>query len=284
MIGELRHQTGGSVRQVCHSLGLPRSSYYREATESASQRNDRALGDYIEIIFKKHRGRYGYRRIHSELHDEGHSCGTSRVRRIMKAKGLRAIQPRHFVPRTSDGRADAPAANLLLREPLPMRTNQVWAGDITYVAAAKGWLYLAVVIDLYSRRIVGWSLARNMRAGLVVEALRQATETRRTEPGAIFHSDRGSQYGSGAFRAELAGAGLRQSMSAKANPYDNAKTESFMGTLKREMLRGGEFETLDDAKTEIFDYIECYYNTRRKHSSLGYLSPMLFEKQKTNLN
>jgi transposase InsO family protein len=249
-----------------------------------SEIEDRRLGDQIETVFKRHRARYGYRRIREELAEEGVNCGGSRIRRLMKERGLRAIQPRNFIPRTSDGRADAPSENLLANVPLPEKSNRAWAGDITFIPTSSGWLYLAVVIDLYSRRIVGWSLADNMRTGLVLEALRQALETRPLGSQAIFHSDRGSQYGSRAFRALLAKAGFNQSMSARANPYDNARTESFFGTLKREMLRGGRFETASDARIELFEYIEGYYNTRRKHSSLGYQSPMQFENQKSELN
>ena len=195
----------------------------------------------------------------------------------MRQRGLRAIQPKTYVPKTSDGRADKPSANLLLGQPLPARPGQVWAGDITFIPTAAGWLYLAVVIDLCSRKIVGWSLAGHLRADLVADALRQALGSRRTLPGLIFHSDRGSQYGSGTFRALLRKAGMRQSMSARANPYHNAWTESFIGTLKTEMLADGSFIAHADARIELFAYIESYYNTHRKHSSLGYKTPASFE-------
>ena len=155
--------------------------------------------------------------------------------------------------------------------------NEVWAGDITYIPTSCGWLYLAVVIDLCSRRIVGWSLADNLRAQVVVDALKQAIGSRSTAQKPIFHSDRGSQYGSKAFRATLQQADMRQSMSARANPYHNAWTESFMGTLKAEMLDGGCFLNAKDAQTEIFAYIESYYNTHRKHSAINYLTPAQFE-------
>ena len=194
----------------------------------------------------------------------------------MDQRGLRALQPKTFVPRTSDGRADKPSPNLLSQQPFPTALNQVWVGDITYIPTASGWLYLAVVIDLCSRRIIGWSLANHLRSELVVAALAQALQTRPGR-GTIFHSDRGSQYGSTAFRQVLAAAGLRQSMSARANPYDNAWTESFIGTLKLEMLQGGVFQHRADAHTEIFDFIDGYYNSHRKHSSLQYQTPNQFE-------
>ncbi len=197
----------------------------------------------------------------------------------MKQRGLRAIQPKNFVPKTSDGRADAPSANLIAKHPFPTAPDQAWAGDITFIPTSSGWLYLAVVIDLCSRRIVGWSLANHMRSDLVITALRQAIQTRSPGQQTIFHSDRGSQYGSIAFRRLLKKAGMRQSMSARANPYDNAWTESFIGTLKNEMLQDGRFENQEDALTEIFDYIEGYYNTQRKHCSIGYLAPMQYENK-----
>jgi transposase InsO family protein len=167
---------------------------------------------------------------------------------------------------------------------MPAQPNRVWAGDITFIPTQTGWLYLAVVIDLCSRRIVGWSLANHLRTELVLAALNQALASRPGIDQTIFHSDRGSQYGSTAFRQVLASAGLRQSMSARANPYDNAWTESFIGTLKQEMLQGGCFETTQDAQTELFEYIEAYYNNQRKHSALGYQTPNQFELQLSTRN
>lgn len=278
MIALVARQTGGSIRQVCAVLGEPRSSFYEAATPTATQVADAKLGDLIEIIFRHHRRRYGYRRLAQELSDRGMTCAPARVRRLMAQRGLRALQPKNFVPKTSDGRADKPSPNLLCDLPLPELPNQVWAGDITFIPTSAGWLYLAVIIDLCSRRIVGWSLADHLRSDLVLAALNQALQTRSTQK-TIFHSDRGSQYGSTCFRHALTQAGLRQSMSARANPYHNAWTESFIGTLKHEMLQGGCFDTAADARTEIFEYIEGYYNTHRKHSSLGYKTPVQFEAQ-----
>ena len=284
MITKIRQKTGGSIRQVCLTLGLPRSSFYLAAEMSETQVADNEIGELIEGIFKRHRRRYGYRRIWKELCDHEVICAPARIRRIMKERGLRAIQPKNFVPQTSDGRADKPSPNLLADQPLPSHPDEVWAGDITFIPSRNGWLYLAVVIDLCSRRIVGWSLADHMRSELVIAALRQALQTRSGGSQTIFHSDRGSQYGSIATRGVLAEAGIAQSMSARANPYDNAWTESFIGTLKNEMLQGGQFEDVDDARTEIFDYIESYYNNQRKHSSIGYLTPIQFENQILTLN
>lgn len=276
MIAQIAEATGGSVRLVCQVLELPRSSFYHAAMPTPSQVADEQIGSVIEAIFKRHRRRYGYRRIREELADRGVVCSAARIRRIMAQRGLRAIQPKNFVPKTSDGRADKPSPNLLAGQPLPEAPNRVWAGDITFIPVSSGWLYLAVVIDLCSRRIVGWSLGDHLRSDLVLAALRQALGAQLARQ-TIFHSDRGSQYGSSAFRAALADAGMLQSMSGRANPYDNAWTESFIGTLKAEMLQEGCFQDASDARLEIFEYIEGYYNTHRKHSSLGYLSPSQFE-------
>lgn len=279
MIEDIRHFTGYGIRPICDALEVPRSSYYHAAKPTPTQRSDHQLGDMIQAIFKRHRRRYGYRRIWEELADQDIVCAADRVRRIMRERGLRAIQPKTYVPRTSDGRADKPSPNLLFGQPLPAEPDQVWAGDITFIPTSAGWLYLAVIIDLYSRKIVGWSLDDNLRTPLVIDALKQALGSRSTTRKPIFHSDRGSQYGSGAYREVLSKAGMRQSMSARANPYHNAWTESFMGTLKAEMLQDGCFINAQDARTEIFAYIDSYYNTQRKHSALGYQTPAQFEAQ-----
>lgn len=286
MILQIQAQTRASTRQICHTLELPRSSFYHAAQTTLTQAEDECLGGLIEQSFKRNRRRYGYRRIFHELKDRGVVCAPARLRRLMRQRGLHALQPRNYRPKTSDGRADRPSANLLVQEPPPSRIDLAWAGDITFIPTATHWLYLAVVIDLCSRRIIGWSLASHMRSDLVVHALQQALQTRPQARAqrTVFHSDRGSQYGSSAFRSVLASAGLRQSMSAKANPYDNAWSESFMGTLKREMLQGGCFADSTDARLEIFEYIEGYYNNQRKHSSIGYLTPNQFETQNLQLN
>jgi len=278
MIQIVAQKTGGSVRKVCAVLGEARSSFYHAATPTTTQVADTGLGELIETVFRRHRRRYGYRRLAQDLSDRGVTCAPARIRRLMAQRALHALQPKNFVPKTSDGRADKPSPNLLSDHPLPAVPDRAWAGDITFIPTSAGWLYLAVVIDLCSRRIVGWSLADHLRSDLVLDALNQAIQTRPVDR-TIFHSDRGSQYGSAPFRKALAKAGLRQSMSARANPYDNAWTESFIATLKHEMLQGGCFDNATDARTEIFEYIEGYYNTHRKHSSIGYKTPNQFEAQ-----
>lgn len=286
MILNISEKTNASNRRVCKVLGLPRSSFFEASTETSRQISGREIGDQIEAIFIEHKGRYGYRRIWEELDDREIACSPARVRKLMKEIGLKALQPKRFIPVTSDGKASAPADNLLKDQELPEKPNAVWTGDITYIKTATGWVYLAVVIDLFSRRIVGWSLADHMRTELVSQALENALQTRgkRKPAGLIFHSDRGSQYGSGEFRAILKQAGITQSMSAKANPYDNAWTESFMGTLKLEHVHQTSYENESSARMEIFEYIDGYYNTRRKHSAIGYHTPNQFENTTLTLN
>ena len=279
MIETISSETGGSIRKVCATLGVPRSSYYQAALPTATQIGDQEIGDQIEKIFREHRSRYGYRRIYQELKDRDIQCCPDRVRRLLKERGLHALQPKSYVPKTSDGRADKPSENLIDGKPMPERPNQVFAGDITHIPTANGWLYLAVVIDLCSRKVVGWALADNMKADLVIKALVAAIASSPNALGRIFHSDRGSQYGSKLFRNLLADAQMLQSMSARANPYHNAWTESMIGTLKSEMLQQGTFASEEDARTELFAYLDGYYNTKRKHSSLGYQTPNQFEAQ-----
>jgi transposase InsO family protein len=279
MIITIQQGTGHGIRRICAVLKVPRSSYYHAAEATSIQSEDVRIGDAIQRIFKKHKRRYGYRRIGSELSDERIICAPARVRRLMAERGLKAIQPKSYVPKTSDGRADKPSKNLILDQAIPQSPDRVWAGDITHIPTSKGWLYLAVVIDLCTRKIVGWALADNMRASLAVDALKQALGSRPKSSQCIFHSDRGSQYGSKAYREAMQTAQMRQSMSARANPYHNAWSESVIGTIKKEMLQGGQFIDQQDAQIEIFSYIEGYYNTIRKHSSLEYLSPIQFEAQ-----
>ncbi len=264
MILQLQHQTKGSLRQICQTLQLPRSSFYRAAHPSAKGHRDEHMGRLIEEIFKRHRRRYGYRRIQRELGDRATICAPCRLRRLMRQRGLRALQPKNYLPKTSDGRADRPSANLLAQEPVPTRPDQAWAGDITFIPARTGWLYLAVVIDLGSRRIVGWSLANHaQRAG----GCGTPTSSQARPPGAGRPlSQRPWQPVRRPSRTAAARWPAPKHVRS-ANPYDNAWTESFIGTLKREMLQGGCFADATDARLELFEYIEAYYNNLRKHSA-----------------
>lgn len=276
MITSISKSTDASIRMICDTLGVQRSSYYHGRIPTKSKLEDERLGNLIEEIFHEHLKRYGHRRIHRELLRREIFCGKRKVRRLMRARGLHALQPKSFKPTTSDGRADAPSPNLL-GDTLPTLPGQFWAGDITYVRTAKGWVYMAVVIDLCTRKALGWAVADHMRADLVIEALTQAIGNNHCDAGATFHSDRGSQYGSRRFRAALKDAGMKQSMSRRANPYDNAWTESFIGTYKNEHVQGGEFEDATSVCVAAFDYFAGYYNTRRIHSSLGYKTPVEYE-------
>lgn len=277
MIQSIQQSTGHSVRRICQTLQVPRSSHYHAADPTPSEISDAALSERIKAIFWEHKRRYGYRRICDELADAGHPCAPARVRRLMRQNKLVALQPKSYKPQTSDGRADAPSPNLLKDALPPDKINQVWIGDITYVSCGTKWLYLAVVMDLYSRRVLGWALAEHLRSSLVEEAMVKALKARQCPAGLIFHSDRGSQYGSKCFRTLLKKAGIRQSMSGRANPYDNATMESFMGTFKAELIQDGSFIDERDAQLEISDYIDYYYNTKRKHSSIDYKTPNQFE-------
>ena len=281
MIHSIGQQTGAPVRRICRVLNLPRSSFYQAAKLCQSELENRRIGGVIEKIFRRHRARYGYRRVHEDLKELEIECGSARVRQIMKTRGLRAITSKRFRPRTSDGRADRPCDNLLVERAAPSGVDQVWLGDITFIRISGRWYYLAVVIDLCSRRVVGWHLADHLRSTLVCRALRKALHSRRPSRGIIFHSDRGSQYGSGSFRALLKDHGIVQSMSRKANPYDNAWTESFIGTLKSEMIEAASLVDPEQAQMALFSYIDGYYNNQRKHSSLAYLSPAEFESNIT---
>jgi len=284
MIQNIKEKTKASINLICRVLQYSKSSFYAAAKPSSTQLHDRTLGEKIEQIFRHHRRRYGYRRIVEDLEAQGYKCAPARVRRLMKERGLQAIQPKSYVPKTSDGKASKPSPNLVAEMGIPATPNRIWAGDITYIRTSRGWRYLAVVIDLYSRKAIGWSLANHMRADLVCDAFRQAVNSRRGIEGVIFHSDRGSQYGSRKFRKLLEKSKAQQSMSARACPYDNAWTESFIGTMKTEMIQDGIFINDEDARTELFAYIESYYNIHRRHSALNYLSPTEFESQNQHKN
>jgi len=280
MITTLEEKTQASVRTICRTLNVPRSSFYHAARPTRRQLEDNQLSNIIKEIFWAHKCRYGSRRISRELVDHGFECSPDRTLRLMRQGALRAITSRRYLPQTSDGKASCPSPNLLVDKPLPTQPNAVWSGDITYIPCADGkWLYLAVVIDLFSRRIIGWHIATHMRADLVTAALDQALQNRgQHHHNLIFHSDRGSQYSAKAFRTKLKAAGITQSMSARANPYHNAWTESFIGTLKTELIQDADFHNLQQARLALFEYFEGYYNTKRKHSSLKYLTPNQFEK------
>jgi len=268
------------IKDLCLVLRVPRSSYYawqRRLPSRRAQDNQR-LRQTLCALFSAHRQVYGSPRLTVCLQRLGIPCSRNRVARHMRALQLKARQKRAFKPKTTDSNHSHPIArNLLATSPKVRSPNRVWVADITYVFTAQGWLYLAAVMDLYSRKIVGWSSSASLQSSLVTQALQQAVRSRRPASGLLHHSDRGIQYASNAFRQLLRSAQIQPSMSRRANCYDNAAMESFWSTLKTESLHQQHFQTHHQASLAIFDYIETFYNPKRLHSALGYLSPVDFE-------
>jgi transposase InsO family protein len=274
-------RTQHSVRRMCRLLEVSAAGYYEWRDRAPSPRaiaNDRLKAEVIRVHTES-RKTYGRLRVHAELVASGIPVGVGRVGRLMKSVAIAGISPRRFRKTTDSNHALPIAANLLARTFNVTDVggkDRVWAGDITYLPTREGWLYLAVVIDLVSRRVVGWSMKATMHRGLVLDALNYAIGNRRPTGTTLFHSDRGSQYASDEFRAVLAAHGMRQSMSGKGECWDNAVVESFFGTMKSE-LGDPIWETRAAARAAVFDYIEIWYNRKRRHSTLGYLSPEMFE-------
>ena len=264
---------------VCDVLAVCRSAYYawRSGEPSAREQREAALTPLIRAIFWKHQRRYGARRIAEELADHGEVCSPRLVARILRNQGLRAIQPKSFVPKTTDSQHHLGySPNLILDTPDPCASNQLWVGDITYVPLRGGtFSYLASLMDRYSRNIVGWELAETLTDELTLAALRMAIRERQPAAGLVHHTDRGGQYASHRYRAMLRRAAMLQSMSRAGNVYDNAFMESCFGTFKTE-LEMTEYENHRSARREIAEYID-YYRSERKHSALGYLTPIQFE-------
>jgi putative transposase len=269
-----------SAMSVCAVLDVSRSAYYAWRSDEPSPRRqrDEELAPVVRALFWKHRRRYGARRIAADLADLGETCSPRHVAKLLKTQGLRAIQPKSFVPKTTASRHGLGySPNLLLEAPTTTGGNQLWVGDITYVPLRGGaFSYLAMLMDRHSRYLVGWRLAEVMTDDLVLPALHMAIRDRQPPSRLIHHTDRGGQYASARYRAVLRRASFRQSMSRAANCYDNAFMESCFGTIKTE-LEMTEYENHRAAQREISEYIH-YYLTERKHSSLGYLTPQQFER------
>jgi transposase InsO family protein len=264
-------------------MSVSLSGYYawRRRLSKPPSLKRKKLADLVSDCYFENRRRYGTRRIKAALHKAGIKAGRFQIRRLMREQGLRAIQPKSFTPRTTDSRGVAPAPNLLAQvKTEECAAGKLIVGDITYLPLRNGkWCYLAVWQDKVTRRIVGWSLSPEMTAEIVISALKKALLKGLIKPGAIVHSDRGSQYASNGFRLLLQTNGFRQSMSGRGNCYDNAQAESFFSRFKAELIEGGVFEDIEQARSEVFSYIEGYYNRIRLHSSLGYKSPMEFEME-----
>ena len=272
------------VSVLCELLGVSPSGYHQRKQRTVStdrpdrgRLSDDALLSHIKAIHAGVKGEYGCPRMWKELLARGVRVGKERVRKLMALHGIRARHKRKYIATTNSNHDLPVAPNLLQRDFSPAAPNQVWTSDITYVATAEGWLYLVVIIDLFSRQVVGWSMQPHMKAELVTDALRMAWFRRRPEAGVIVHTDRGSQYCSHLFQDALKAYGMRSSMSRRGDCWDNAPTESLWGSLKVARLHGRQFATRRAAMDEVIDWLG-FYNASRLHSTLGYVSPMTFEK------
>lgn len=266
------------VRVLCRALQVSKSGYYAwcQRGESTRAREDRRLGVKVREAHERSRRTYGSPRVHAELQAAGERVSRKRIGRLMRVQGLVGRDRRRFVRTTQRDAKDPPAPNLLQQDFTAQAPNERWVGDVTYLSTPRGWLYLAVVMDLYSRLIVGWALGDTNDRHLALEALDMAYDRRSPPEGLVHHTDRGSPYTSGEYRDRLLDMGTLCSMSSTGNCYDNAAMESWFGTFKAEASE--HFESDNHARTEIFDYIECFYNSHRRHSTLDFLSPRDFER------
>lgn len=274
------HATRYPVTVLCQTLHVTRSRYYawRRCPESVRTQDDRHLLTQIQTIYAASHATYGSPRIQAALRQQGATCGRHRVVRLMQAQGLRAKHRRTFRTTTNAHHALPVAANVLDRQFLPAKPNQVWVSDITYVPTGEGWLYLAAVMDLAFRGIVGWAMSDRIDQTLACDALRDALHRRQPAPGLVHHSDRGVQYAGTAYQTVLRAHGLLPSMSRRGNCWDNAPMESFFHSLKVEWLHEQTFRTRAEARQAIFTFIEVWYNRQRLHSTLGYRSPAQYER------
>lgn len=270
------------VSRLCRVLGVSRAGFYawKRRRPSLREREDRELKREIQSIFAGSMQTYGAPRIHAELRQaHGVRVGRKRVARLMRKAGIEGVSRRGKRRRTTvpDPRTP-PAPDLVKRRFQADRPNRLWLADITYIATYEGWLFLAAVVDMFSRKVVGWSMRDDMKAELVVDALSMAVVRRRPEPGLVHHSDRGSQFSSLAFGRTLRESGLLASMGSRGDAYDNAACESFISTIKSELINRRSWKSRDQARLAVFEYIETFYNARRRHSSLDYKSPAEYEK------
>jgi len=273
------HRRRFGVAPLCKRLGVSQCGYYQWLKEplGARGRRDKELKPLVRRIFFDSKRIYGSPRVCAQLRREGHLVSRKRIARLMREMGLWSIIKRKYKVTTNSRHNKPVAKNRLNRCFRPAGPNQVWVGDITFIPTDEGWLYLAVVLDLYSRKVIGWSMSAWIKSNLVRQALQAAIEQRETHAGLLFHSDQGIQYASEAFQADLADYGMICSMSRKGNCYDNAVAESFFNSLKQEWLHHRRFRTRDEAQSSVFEYIEGFYNRHRLHSTLGYKSPEEYE-------
>ena len=277
------HRDEFRVTKMCEVLEVSRGGFYTWLRSPESERScsNRALLREIRIAFDRSRQTYGSPRLAIELNESGVSCSENRVARLMRLGGIRAVSKRKYRVTTNSKHKHPVAENLLNRQFSADRPNAVWLSDITYVWTSEGWLYLAGVIDLHSRMLVGWSMSHRITAELTLKALRQAINRREVKPDLMHHSDRGGQYAATEYQKLLAKTEMICSMSRKGDCWDNAPMESFFATLKTELVYREQFKTRQEAKAKIFEYIEVFYNRQRRHSSLGYKSPVDFERRQS---
>lgn len=276
-----KHAAQTPVNRLCRLMEVSRAAYYEwmRRVPTATDQENKSLTELIITSFKKSRRTYGTRRLKQELFKQNRQISRRRIGRLMNEANLSCKTKRKFKV-TTDSRHNLPVAdNHLNRQFSVEKPNQVYVGDITYISTQEGWLYLAVVIDLYSRQVVGWSMAEHMKTKLVNDALLMAMWKRKPDKGLLWHTDRGSQYASESHRALLEQHGISQSMSRRGNCWDNAVAESFFHTLKTELIHHHKLETRDQARRLVFEYIEVFYNRERLHSANGYRSPVDFEAQ-----
>jgi transposase InsO family protein len=278
-----QHSDEFPIRLMCRVLAVSPSGFYAWCSRAPSIRAvaDDVLLAHVRVAFLESDGTYGSPRVQEELREHGHSVGKKRVARLMRTEGLVARPPRRTVRTTDSAHSEPVAPNLVARQFAPESQpalNRIWVSDLTFVPTRAGWLYLAVVLDLRSRRCVGWAMGARLEADLALSALRMALQARRPAPGLIHHSDRGVQYASRGYRALLAKHGAIASMSRRGDCWDNAVAESFFATLDRELIARASWATHAEARHAIFKYIETWYNTRRRHSSLRYQSPTNYER------
>ncbi len=273
------------VSVLCRTLRVSTSGYnaWCDRPESPRRQTDRRLLAAIRAVHQSSRGTYGSPRVHAELREQGHGVGRHRVARLMREDGLQARKRRRFRKTTQSNHPHPVAPNLLERRFDVEGPNRAWVTDLTYIWTLQGWLYLCVILDLFSRRVVGWSMDSRIDRHLTLGALRMALSHREAAKGLVHHSDRGSQYAAGDYRKVLTAHGLECSMSRKGDCWDNAVVESFFATLKVELIHRSVFVTREQARQAIFEYIEAFYNRRRRHSYLGYVSPVEFECRRTTL-
>jgi len=270
-------QGKGNVERFCRLSGVSRAGFYRNWNETEPDAEEVALRDCIQKLFIEHRGHYGIRRMTRVLRAEGMVVNHKRIERLMKADNLLAVGKRKFVPTTTDSNHDLEVYLNLAARIRVTAINQVWVADITYVRLRRQFVFLAVILDLHSRRVIGRAISETIDAELTLTALKQAIETRAPQPGVVHHSDQGIQYAARSYVAELAAHGIVPSMSRPGNPYDNAFCESFMKTLKKEEVYCNEYKDLHDLRVHIETFIDRYYNERRLHSAIGYVCPAEFE-------